>query len=115
MYRGVDDFGNQGGSQSITWIEQETMQATFNDKKLKVEERPKGTIDLLESCVGSVFNASNNVDWEPSESDLDKKKQRVADKLEGQDTIFDQEYVENLSLTTTEDDDQGIYDNSSFE
>lgn len=115
MVRGHDDYGNNGPSQIITWIEKETIQATFDEKKLKVLEPPKGSIDLLEAVVGAGFNAVNNVDFTPVETELDIKRRKSQEKLEGlEGTIWDEEDTKSIKLTG-EDSEQTFIDDSSFD
>ena len=117
MTRDKDDFGNTGPSQQLTWIEKETLQATFDDKKLKVIEPPRGSIDLLEAVAGAAFNAVNNVEYMPPITDLQRQKQRLEEaKLSQEDTIFEQDLLpaNQIPLDGEKQEDR-YYDDSTFE
>jgi hypothetical protein len=107
----VDDFGNKvPDSGSITWIEREMLAATYDAKLCKVKEPPKGTIDLLESVVGSAFNASNNVTVnpevrEPVEYNPNKRVYDDAPVIKRE--LSDRELRERADQFTDEDDIYG--------
>lgn len=44
----------------LTWLEQECIQAEYDEIRNKVDHSPQGTNDLIQSVVGSIFNAENN-------------------------------------------------------
>lgn len=119
-YKGsVDDFGVRMDKQTITWIEQEAFGATFDSKTLHVREPPRGTIDLLESVIGSIYNATNNVTtYEIEETEFQKKK-RLAKRLSSAETIFDKEDIkmaigdkdnEEIPLEKKDPLDRSIFD-----
>jgi len=104
--KNVDDMGKiLKDVKSRTLIEKEMSEAIYNKKDNKVHEPPKGSIDLLESAVGAVFNASNNVTsfyTQPTASEL---RQQSMHEMENA-TLIDQEDMEM--------DNEG-YDDSSWE
>jgi len=116
--RDKDDYGNKSpNSKIMTWVEKETLQATYDEKKLRIVEPPKGSIDLLEACVGAAFNAGNNVSYTPELSAVDKKRQRTKEVYESivDGTIFDQEDTAHLGPDPDKDQEESMYDDSTFE
>lgn len=117
--KNVDDFGHTlEETKVITWIEREMMEAMLDETGKKVIEPPKGSIDLLESCAGSVFNASNNVFAEEIDETPQEKRRRLA-RQSGNETLYDQEdFVGGLDETIEGKDsgfDSSAWDEDNFD
>lgn len=103
----IDDFGNSlKTKKTITWVEQEMRGAIYDStkgKEAKVHEPVGGSIDLLESIAGSVFNASNNVTEEVLEETSDQRRRRLVRDLSQAQT--DQEKSDIKRMLNIEDDE----------
>ncbi len=115
----IDDFGNKLQiTRNITWIEREMREAVYDSKKIKVHETAKGTIDLLESVAGSVFNASNNVTELEVEENISDRRSRLAEELSTAPTDYEREDIQGELDNLKGGEKQGeedYYDDSIFE
>lgn len=90
-----DDRGNKLRQPDyITWLEHEALAASFDNKKMKIVEPPRGSIDLLEAVAGACFNANNNVTDVPYIESGQDRRQRLAKDLAGARTEDERKAVE---------------------
>lgn len=107
----------------ITQVQKEALHAIYDAEKVKIYEPANGSIDLLESCAGGVFNCANNFTFIEEES-YDDARRRVADDKWRARTQWEYEEAEQAEKDllarkqgTKKDKDKkkNYYDDSSFE
>ena len=115
----IDDYGNKLDSQfDLTWIEREMREAVYDSKVIKIHEPARGSIDLLESIAGSVFNASNNVTELEIEERPSEKRARLSEELYTAKTDFERKEIQEELDSTREgyvESEDDYVDDSIFE
>lgn len=99
FYRPVSENLSEHGDPMdyITLIEREAFGATYDSKAMKVKEPPRGSIDLLESVVGSIFIANANVTTQQQVESGSERLRRETQAVQAAETIHDYEdTVEDL-------------------
>lgn len=79
--------------------EKEAMGAEYDEKKMKVDHPPQGTIDMLQSLAGSCFNLTNNEFKFIEESDaeyFDKFQDNYYNKIEDSNTNITDSYEDSF-------------------
>lgn len=112
----VDDFGNKIQTPvEVTQIEKEMLEAIHQkDKgKEKVIEPPKGSLDVLEACVGALFNASNHAGFEEIEETNKEKMKRLA--LTKDTSIFGEKFHKKDNTNDLSEPDEDFDDESGWE